>query len=119
MMIINTQITIEERILLNFFISQIDGQKDEIINQINSSNITRDCSPYYLILKFDISDSHVGSILDYKFDSTIQVLHENSAPTVFILFVKNGLIYEFEVYNADSSYMDYSKLCDGKVFKEF
>ncbi len=118
-MITNRQITPEEKNLLEFFASHVDTQKEEIINQINISNITRDSSPYYLILKFDICDSYTERILGYPFNSEIQVLHEDCAPTVFILFVKNGLVYEFEVYNADSSYMDYSKLCDGEVFKEF
>lgn len=118
-MITNKQITSEEKNLLEFFVSQVDTQKEEIINQINISTITRDSSPYYLILKFNINDSYIGRIWNYRFDSTIQVLRDDTVPTVFILFIDNGLIYEFEVYNADSSYMDYSKLCDGKVFKEF
>lgn len=118
-MITNKQITNQEKKLLEFFISQSENQKDKIESQINRSAITRDCTPYYLILKFDVKDAHIRLLSDYNFDSTIQVIHEGSAPTVFILFIKNGLIQEFEVYNGDSSYMDYDTLCDGKVLKEF
>ena len=118
-MITNKQITNQEKKLLEFFISQSENQKDKIESQINRSAISRDCTPYYLILKCDVKDAHIRLLSDYNFDSTIQVIHEGSAPTVFILFIKNGLIQEFEVYNGDSSYMDYDTLCDGKVLKEF
>lgn len=116
-MINNEEIIDKDKKLLEFFVSHIDDQREKIVQQINFSHVTKDSSPYYLILEFHVNPLSVTPITGYPFDSYIQVLHAPKAPTV-ILFIKNGLVYQFEVFNADSGYMDYDALCEGEVIVE-
>ena len=57
--------------------------------------------------------------LNYKYDLRIQIIHGDTAPTVMILFIKEGRVQEFEVYNADSSNIVFERLYEGYIIKEF
>lgn len=118
-MIVNNDLTHIECQLFEFFINCIDSQKQLMINQINNSTITKDCSEYSLLFKLDCNKNFSKRIVGFGFDSTLQILHSKTAPTVMKLFIKEGYICEFEVYNADLSVLDFDALFTGKVHKEF
>ncbi len=106
--------------LLNFFLSNVDSQT--IKQQMALADITIDQSPYYLILDFHYDAFPVDRVTVYEKYlgyPTLVVSHDHGAPTVFILHFKNGVVSEFEVFNADSSFMDIDSLCKGKVAQEF
>lgn len=115
----NKHIMEREKELLSFFLSQISDQKQEILNQINNSNVLQDCSPYYNILLFNQIDPQITKTVPAYCDLVIQVLHKNVGPTVFRLLITNGFVHEFEVYNADLRRLQYDKLIIGEVYKEF
>ena len=116
-MIENELLFPHEKKVLSFFADKIKKQKETVINQINQAFISRDFNEFYHIIKFTF-DKIPDDLLEenYRFDSTIQILHDDAAPTVFIMFVKNGLVCEFEIYNADLSKLDFEKMCDGNLF---
>ena len=115
-MITNDNFSNEEKRLLDFILKQDFEKKDDTINYINSlsaEHIVRDYSPYYKIMEFrtpDIKDGYHGMspmIL-------IQVVgSDGCVPTVFTLYSKDGLPFEYEIYKADSSAMDMDTILDG------
>jgi len=116
-MIRNRNLLSHEKKVITFFISQINNinEKQIIVEQINKSDIIRDYSNYYLILKFIVLSPYIHLPDDYRFESTVQVLRRSSGgvPSVFNMYVKNGTIIEFEVFNADASAIDYNTVCKG------
>lgn len=110
------------RNLLNFFLSNVNIQKEIMVQQIALADITIDRSPYYLILDFHYDALPINRLTAYeKYPDypTLVVSHDHGAPTVFILHFKDGIISEFEIFNADSSFMDIDSLCKGEVDQEF
>ena len=118
--IINNKALSENEIkMLSFFTDKIEWQRDDIIYQINHAEIRTECSPYFYIIKFVYEESSNLLSLNYKYDLRIQIIHGDTAPTVMILFIKEGRVQEFEVYNADSSNIVFERLYEGYIIKEF
>lgn len=118
MLITNDNFSMDEKRLLGFILKQEFKEKAETvryINALNSTDIIRDYSPLYKIIEFrtkEINEGYVGMRAMICF----QVLHyDGSAPTVFTLYSKDGLPFEYEIYNADSSEIDISKICLGEI----
>ena len=118
-MINNKALSENEIKMLSFFTDKIEWQRDDIIYQINHSEIRTECSPYFYIIKFVYEESSNLLSLNYKYDLRIQIIHGDTAPTVMILFIKEGRVQEFEVYNADSSNIVFERLYEGYIIKEF
>ena len=99
---------------LNFCLQKLDKYRDVLEKQIESSIIVEDSSPYYCILRFNNTGKHLPLISDnLRFDVTIQVLHKRKKiPSVFIFYIKEGLLREFEFFNADSSEINVYEMCD-------
>lgn len=112
-MITNNYFTNEERVLLNFILSKDIEEKEKIIDYINalsSQEIVRDYSPFYKIMEFrtkNITDGYVGMRPLASFEL---MYNDGSAPTEFTLYEKNGLPFEYEIYNADSSEMNMKEI---------
>ena len=118
-MINNKALSENEIKMLSFFTDKIEWQRDDIIYQINHAEIRTECSPYFYIIKFVYEESSNLLSLNYKYDLRIQIIHGDTAPTVMILFIKEGRVQEFEVYNAESSNIVFERLYEGYIIKEF
>lgn len=110
-----------EQELLEFILKSNFRGKEAIIDQLNqmqNSQIVRDYSPHHMIMEFHtngISAEHNGmSEL-----ISLQVLHgDGSAPAVLTLYEKEHKVFEYEIYNADSSEIDISKILIGTIHIE-
>ena len=107
-----------EKAYLEFVLQHEFSERNVVLDQLNSMNeddITRDISPYYWIMEFrpnGINAGH-GPMHPYIW---IEVLHEAGiAPTEFSLYKRNGVVFELEIYNADSSAMDLDIIMSGKI----
>ena len=116
--ITNPIFTATEKTHLEFVLQHEFPERNVVIDQLNSMNeddITRDISPYYWIMEFrpnGINAGH-GPMRSYI---SIEVLHEGGiAPTEFYLYERNGVVFELEIYNADSSAMDLDTIMSGKI----
>ena len=105
--------TMEENI--NDIVEKLPVNYDDLLQQINSATIDIESTPYYCIMKF----YHNGAYEDF-YDKTIeiQVVHENFPPIVFHMYLKNGVLYEFEYFKADSSEMHNEELFIGDIIIE-
>ena len=117
-MITNDIFSAEEKRLLDFILAQDFAGKSETVRYINSlsaEHIVRDNSPYYKIMEFRTPAIREGySGMSHMI--LIQVVrNDGSAPTVFTLYAKDGLPFEYEIYNADSSAMDMETILDGEL----
>ena len=120
MAMINNKLLSENEIkMLSFFVDKIEQQRENIVYQINHAQIKTECSPYFYIIKFAYSENSNLLDLNYKFDPRIQIIHDHISPTVMILFIKDGRIHEFEMFNADSGKINFEKLYEGYIIKEF
>ena len=107
-----------EKAYLEFVLQYEFPERYVVIDQLNSMNeddITRDVSPYYWIMEFRPNGINAGHG-PMRSCIWIEVLHETGiAPTVFSLYERNGVVFELEIYNADSSAMDLDTIMSGKI----
>lgn len=83
--------------------------KNIILEQLNNAEIKREKTKFYNLTFFEVEngierlpeDGKSGIILEMIINSSNQI------PIDILLHSKNGYIYELEVYNADSSELDY------------
>lgn len=120
-MLYNQELSNIEKQLLKIFINKISIQRDIVVAQINQARISREVSPYFVIIKFKYEDISFPlwdkCHMPYP---TIQFIHSNGdAPTVLTLFVKEGIINGFEIYNADSTELNLSNLFYCDVISDF
>ncbi len=113
-MINNPLLSSNQLYALNFCLQNLDKYRDVLEKQIESSTILEDSSPYHCILRFDNMGKHLPLINDnLRFDVTIQVLHKKEKiPSVFVFYIKEGLLREFEFFNADSSEINVYEMWD-------
>lgn len=115
----NSVFTDIEKAYLEFVLAYDFPEKSDVIKQLNNMNtddIKRDVTPFYWIMEFRPNGMNpgYGPMRPYLY---IEVLHGNgTAPTEFTLYERNGFVFELEIYNADSSAMDYNTIMDGEVF---
>lgn len=108
-----------EKTHLEFVLQHEFEGREYVIEQLNKMkdvDITRDITPYYWIMEFrpDGVNSGYGPMRPYIY---MDVLHgDGIAPTEFTLYERNGVVFELEIYNADSSAMDFGKIMDGEVY---
>lgn len=107
-----------EKTHLEFVLCHEFPKKSNVIEQLNNMkevDITRDVTPYYWIMEFrpnGINPGH-GPMLPYV---NVEVLHGNgAAQTEFTLYERNGVVFELEIYNADSSAMNLDTIMSGEV----
>ena len=107
-----------EKAHLEFVLSKYFPERSAVIDQLNNMNdteITRDITPYYWIMEFrpnGINAGH-GPMHPYIW---IEVLHGTGiAPTEFTLYERNGVVFELEIYNADSSEMNLDSIMNGEI----
>ena len=106
-----------------FFLKKIEENTDsvaekihisqqDLLEQINGAAITVESTPYYCIIKF----YHNGSY-EISHDKLIemQLIREKIPPTVFHMYFKNKVLYEFEYFKADSSEIFDEDLFSGNV----
>lgn len=109
-----------EKAYLEFVLQHEFPERAAVLAQLNAMNeadLTRDVSLYYWIMEFrpgGINAGHgpMGACIQ------IEVLH-GTAPTVFTLYMRNGAVFELEIYNADSSELDADTMMDGETIVRF
>lgn len=119
-MIHNTSIPQKVIALLDFFFENISKEMRlpilDVVKQINNSVTTLDISPYYYIINFKEIDSKFALIFkEDVYEIEIQTTRLDDAPTLFILHLSGGVATELEIFNADSSPIDYNSICQGEV----
>ena len=119
MLITNPVFTEVEKSYLEFVL-QLDFQgKSTVIDQLNTMNtsdITRDITPHYWIMEFRPNGMNAGHGPMHPY-VRFEVIHESEIPsTVFTLYERNGVVFELEIFNADSSAMDLDAIMDGNVY---
>ena len=120
MFIKNSSLTSDEIEWIEFFLKHHTFEKDKIITQISNAKVQKEISPYYHILRFypvlnecDRLDRY-GSYGSYV--PTLQTVNEDGTATVCVwLHVHKGYVSVFEIFNADSSEIDYNRLFEGRV----
>lgn len=107
-----------EKTYLEFMLHYDFPKRIEVIAQLNNmkeADITRDVTPYYWIMEFRPKGINPGYGAMRPLIG-VEILHENGiAPTAFTLHERNGVVFELEIYNADSSAMDLDTVMDGQV----
>lgn len=117
--ITNPIFTEREKTHLEFVLQREFPERSNVVSQLNKmkeEDILRDVTPYYWIMEFrpDGINPRYGSMSPYI---DIQVLHgDGTAPTEFTLYHRNGVVFELEIYNADSSAMDLDSIMQGEVY---
>ena len=117
-MITNDAFSLEEKRLLNFILAQDFENKDETFRYINTlaaEHIVRDDSPYRKIMEFRTPDIKEGYHGMSSMILVQVVRNDGRVPTVFTLYSKDGLPFEYEIFNADSGAMDMDAILDGEV----
>lgn len=116
--ITNPIYTATEKAYLEFVLQHEFPERNVVLGQLNSMNkddISRDVSPYYWIMQFrpnGINAGH-GPMRPYI---DVEVLHGTGiVPTEFTLYERNGVVFELEIYNADSSEMDLDIIMNGEI----
>lgn len=118
-MITNDNFSKEEKRLLDFILQQDFEKKDDTINYINSlsaEHIVRDYSPYRKIMEFRTPDIKEGYHGMSPMILVQVVRNDGRVPTVFTLYSKDGLPFEYEIFNADSGAMDMDTILSGELF---
>lgn len=111
--ITNPVYTDREKAELEFVLAQDFPERDQVVEQLNrlrESELTRDVTPYYRILEFRPDGANPGQ-------GPVELLLSLSVgqiPTCFLLFGRNGLPFELEIFHADSSEMDMDTIPEGK-----
>lgn len=109
----------KEQKIIDFFLNQTSLPKNEFYTQFHNSRINRDYSPYFYIIDFDVKREKVlpfNEVVNHIV--SIQVSHSgNEAPTCFDLQIIDGYIHMFEVYNVDSSMLNYDNMYTGVISK--
>lgn len=107
-MITNAALSNQEIGWLDFFVANINDQKDTILSQINIAHIKKEYVKkegvlYFVSFDFKYDEnSKLVSLEDYSFVTSLQVWHnEKIGPTMFELIVRDDLMEMVEIYNAD------------------
>ena len=102
----NEQLNEFEVEILKRMLSEFITFSEIAIEQVNSADITRDKSPCFCITKFYINSKTKIPPLPERVPLRIEIRRENLAPLIVLLHIKDGVVYELEYFNADSSEMD-------------
>ena len=108
-----------EKQYMNFILQHDFPEKSAVIKQLNEmreTEISREITPYFWMIQFRPRGVNPGQgpMRPYI---RIQVIHTNeTAPTQFHLYERNGYLFELEIYNADSSTMDLNCAMQGEAF---
>ena len=114
----NAVFTDTEKALLDFILSYDFPEKGSVVdllNQMKSSKIVRDITPYHWIMEFRSNGISAGQGPMRPYIQ-IEVLHGSGiAPTEFSLYERNGVVFELEIYNADGSEIDLNAIMSGDI----
>lgn len=138
----NYQLTVEENKWLDMFFWLDSPYSFILYRQIKYAKITREYSKYYILINFDVPssicrlpkfvdrvpieilvqhtiNSQVLGIVYHSFSHDTAMEVQRSAdglePTSFLLHILQGTVKQLEIYNLDSSAIDQSKVCIGRV----
>ena len=114
----NPVYTEQERAYLEFVLQPDFPEKAvvvECLNPMREEELTRDVTPYYWILEFRPDGANPGQGPVELYLS----LEVGPIPTVFLLYGRNGLPFELEIFHADSSAMDSDTIPEEKPVVRF
>ena len=102
-MVKNKALEENEKRWLDTILSQRFFYREEVIRQINGSEISRNYTDFYLSLKFKIDKLMMPIGTNTRIPVEMVVYRPEKAPVQFLLHMINGYISELEIFNADSS----------------
>lgn len=105
-MIKNSKLNRTEKIWIGTMVSKKFDYKQELLDQVNSADILREYTDYYISLKFNVSAQEKPIIIDAVTPIEMRVYRQNMAPVLFLLHLQQGFLVELEILNADSSKLD-------------
>lgn len=98
--------------------------KKQMQRQIEVAKLSREYTPYYKFLNFDVPKNLPPLPHLYRVPIEVWVHHKDEdeydetekiiAPTEFLLHVIDGYVNQLEIYNADSSNMELNNICKGR-----
>ena len=93
---------------------------NNLLNKIKETEITLDVSPYFCIIKF-----YYEGFTEFHFEKTFDVIivhnttnkesNEYSPDTVISAHFTRSMLVEIEIYNVDSSAIDWDNLFIGEI----
>jgi len=106
---INNDFTDFENRILDLMLSNAPKYKEILFEQLNNANISREKTQYYSLTFLEVDKERTGLPEDGKSGIILEMIINNlhKIPTDVLLHSKNGYVCELEVYNADSSEIDY------------
>lgn len=119
-MIINKLFSDFEIKLLNIMVPYSLRYSEKIFNQLNYCDITREKTKYYSLTFLKVKDGIDKLPNNGKKGNGIVlemiIQHKNKIPTDILLHCSHGYLNELEIYNADSSEINYDmKINDYEV----
>ena len=116
--ITNCAFTERETEYLEFLLQHPFPEREKTIKQLNAlkpEEIFRTITPYFWMIQFrpDGKNPGQGSMRPIVDVSVCRL--DGRVPTEFTIYERNGLVFELEIYNADSSRMDLDRIMEGKV----
>lgn len=84
-------------------------QSDILIDQINASETEHFITAYYHIVQFFVEQVEILDVIK-KSPIELIIYPPNKAPVVVWLHIKDGYIKELEIFNADSTRIEYDIL---------
>lgn len=103
MFIYNNSLLRNEKEWLEVLLSVNFTGRECISYQINHSEIEREYTKYYLIMKFSCRDYVQAVNIKERVPVEMRVYKEGKVPLEFLLHIINGFVAELEIFYADSS----------------
>lgn len=113
-LITNSGFSETEKAHLEFVLQWDFPEKAQVLqalNRMKESDLIRDVTPYYWILEFRPEGAEQG----YGPMEVFLSLEVGPVPRVFLLYGRNGLPFELEIFNADCSVLDLETIPEGTV----
>lgn len=87
--------------------------RDILINQINSANIKKEYTNFYISITFEVNHKQPKlPVVERGVPLEMRIFKANKPPTQFLLHVVDGYICELEIINADSSKLELNTEAD-------
>lgn len=104
-MIKNTMLDEREVQWLSHLLSGDFPGKQDVIDQINCANVSREYTDYFFVLKFKADSSAKRIDINVRVPVEMRVRRAGKAPVQFLLHIVDGFVDELEIFHADSSKM--------------
>lgn len=113
MLITNTNFTEQEKGWLELILAYDFSGKEEIVQQINSAEVEREYTNFYLSVKFHVDKMEKPVKNNARIPIEARIYKKDKVPLQFLLHVIGGYAAELEIFYADSSFISEKLELDG------